>query len=83
MAALLPGDPYFYALDHAISLKPTPLPRSVSAGTWKLGLYLPDARSKQHDDDARFAIRLANGDVPWWTAGGRYSVNVIATVTVK
>ena len=78
----LPGDPYFYSVTHELSMPPTPLPPSVGAGTYQLGLYLPDARSKLHDDDSRFAIRLANEDVPWWTLRGRYGVNVIATVTV-
>ena len=78
----LPNDPYFYPLTHRVSLPPVALPPSVVAGTWSLGLYLPDARADLHDDDARFAIRLANRDVQWWSAGGRYGVNVIATVTV-
>ena len=78
----LPGDPYFYAIDHTISLSPVALPPEVTAGTYQLGLYLPDPRAAQQNEDARFAIRLANDNVPWWTTSGRYGVNVIATLNV-
>ena len=60
----------------------------LPAGTYQLGLHLPDSRAAMQGDAAVFAVRLANheADVGWWTteengvvSGG---VNVIGTVQV-
>ena len=47
----------------------------VSPGEYKLGIWMPDNRESLQKD-ARYAIRLANRNVPWW-AGPRnnYGVN--------
>jgi hypothetical protein len=60
----------------------------LAAGTYSLGLWLPDSHDgNMHDgvisqpdlkSDAKYAVRLANGDITW-----RNGVNVIATVTVQ
>ena len=31
---------------------------------------------------ARYAVRAANRDVPWWAPGGRFGVNILGAVTV-
>ena len=71
----LPGDPYFDPIQHTLSFAVAELPAAVTAGAWRLGLYLPDARAEAHGSEARFAIRFANDDsgVGWWTAPGNNS----------
>ena len=87
----VPGDPYFYAIEHTLAFHIAALPSTVTAGTYRLGLYLPDPRAKAHGSQARFAIRFANDDpnFEWWTAEGnsstaprRYGVNAFARVDV-
>jgi hypothetical protein len=32
---------------------------------------------------SHYAVRTANGDVPWWTTvDGKYGVNILGTVTI-
>ena len=34
--------------------------------------------------DPRYAVRVANGDVSWWTdKDGRYGINLLGAVDVK
>ena len=54
-------------------------PASLAAGTYALGLFLPDATGST---DYRLAARIANDDVPFWVSGGAYGVNVLGNVTV-
>jgi len=58
------------------------IPPDTAAGTYPLCLWLPDA-SPRLQKDSRYAVRVANGDVPWWTdVGGRYGLNVLGVVRV-
>jgi hypothetical protein len=67
-----------YALDFATKLFP-----KVKPGKYKLGIWLPD-NSKTLQNDARYAIRLANREVSWWTGEkNNYGVNIIGDITVK
>jgi len=55
----------------------------LAPGSYLLGLWLPDA-SETIRRDARYAVRVANRDVPWWTTpAGEYGINVLGTVTVS
>jgi hypothetical protein len=48
-----------------------------------LGLWLPDS-AESIKKDARYAVRAANRDVPWWTAAGNeYGVNILGTMLVR
>ena len=48
-----------------------------------LGVWLPDA-DESMKNDSRYAVRAANGDVPWWTtADGKYGVNILGTVKIS
>jgi hypothetical protein len=84
----LPGDPYFHPIEHVLSFDIAELPAAVTAGKWRVGLYLPDSRAEAHGSEARFAIRFANdgSSVGWWTAPGgtaaRYGVNTFADLDV-
>lgn len=43
---------------------------------------MPDA-DKSIANDARYAVRVANRDAPWWTtADGKFGVNILRTVNV-
>ena len=45
---------------------------------------IPEEKIKSLQDDERYAIRFANGAVPWWTGpGNHYGVNIIGDITVK
>lgn len=55
----------------------------VSPGRYKLGIWMPDNR-RSLQNDARYAIRVANREVPWWTGStNHYGVNVVGEVTVR
>lgn len=57
------------------------LPATFPAGTYQLGLWIPDG-SKTLMYDPRYAIRCANSDVDWITTTGGYGVNHLTAVTV-
>ncbi|MFO7975328.1 MAG: DUF4832 domain-containing protein, partial [Candidatus Hydrogenedentota bacterium] len=77
-----PGDESYAPLRHTISATCS-LPESLSPGWYLLGLWLPD----QYDSlrmDPRYAVRAANGDVPWWTdEKRRYGVNILGSIKVS
>ena len=55
----------------------------VSLGNYKIGIWMPDNRESLRGD-ARYAIRVANREVPWWVGPkNRYGVNVIGDITVE
>jgi hypothetical protein len=58
------------------------LPESMGAGWYELGLWFPDP----HDSirmNPRYAVRLANRDVQWWTDDkGEYGINLVGLVEV-
>ena len=75
----VPGDPDFKLLTHKLRLKGS-LPSGLKPGQYRLGLWMPDA-SKAIRMDSRYAVRVANRDVPWWTdSRGRYGVNVLGKI---
>lgn len=77
-----PKDTTCTALVHPVDAS-LELPSSVAPGTYKLGLWIPDA-SERLMYNPRYAIRCANGDTDWWVSGdGQYGVNVLTTVEVK
>jgi len=47
-----------------------------------VGFWLPDA-DESIQLYSRYAVHVANRDVPWWTtADGKYGVNILGTVKV-
>jgi len=76
-----PADAEHTPLVHTISAD-LALPAQVAPGSYKLGLWLPDPYDTIRLDP-RYAVRFANGDVPWWTdADGRYGVNLLGELKV-
>jgi hypothetical protein len=58
------------------------LPEDFPPGTYHVGLWMPDGFDGLREDP-RYAVRVANGDVPWWTDyQGRYGVNVLGILEV-
>ena len=55
---------------------------TLAPGTYKLGLWLPDPYTSIQRD-ARYAMRVANGDVPWWPGPkNTYGVNVLGGIAI-
>lgn len=76
-----PGDDQYRPLRHTLTLK-AKLPVTIRTGWRQIGLWMPDA-SPPLRLDARYAVRVANRDVLWWTdSDGRYGVNVLGTVEI-
>ena len=76
-----PGDPEFLPLTHRVDVR-VHLPGDIEAGWYQVGLWLPDV-AESIRLDARYAVRVANRDVPWWVNGeGKYGVNVLGIVQV-
>ena len=77
-----PGDETFAPMTHPFSLV-VDLPDGVEPGWYQLGLWLPDAATSIRLDP-RYAVRMANRDVPWWIDyEGKYGVNIIGVVEVR
>lgn len=77
-----PKDSTCTSLVHPVDLSLT-LPTSLTPGTYKLGLWIPDA-SDRLMYNPRYAIRCANGDTDWWISeDGKYGVNVLTAVEVE
>jgi hypothetical protein len=56
--------------------------KDLERGEYMVGLAMPDA-SDQIADDARFSVRVANRDVPWWTtADGKDGVNILGRTRI-
>lgn len=73
-----PGDTNYTPLTHIIKGRVV-LPKKPDA-VYKLGLWIPDG-SVRLQYSPRFAIRCANGDVPWWVSPDqRYGVNILTTL---
>ena len=67
---------------HTIKFKTSSFPK-VPAGNYKLGIWMPDYY-KSLQGDARYAIRLANRDVPWNPGEkNNYGINIIGDITIK
>ena len=57
------------------------LPDDFRKGTYQLALWIPDGSARLMYDP-KFAIRCANGDVPWViTPDGKYGVNVLGDIS--
>ncbi len=76
-----PGDGEFKPIVHHITWRGT-LPAGCPPGWRQIGLWLPDAAESLRRDP-RYAVRVANRDVPWWTdVRGQYGINVLGVVEV-
>lgn len=76
-----PGDSTFAPLSHTISFE-VDLPQDVTPGHYSLGLWFPD-KSERLRPRSDYAIRVANGDVPFWRSVNReYGINLIGEVQV-
>jgi len=76
-----PGDATFVPLSHTISFQ-TELSKELAPGHYSLGLWLPDA-SQRLRTRSDYAIRVANGDVPFWISPrGDYGINLIGAIEV-
>ncbi len=75
-----PGDPDYAPLVHNLQAEVS-LPPQLPPDHYLLGLWLPDEADSLRDD-ARYAVRAANRDVPWWSPGGRYGVNVLGSLRI-
>jgi len=76
-----PGDETYRSLLHKISFAGQ-LPVTVKLGWYQIGLWMPDAQPTLRLD-SRYAVRVANRDVPWWTdSDGRYGINVLGTLEI-
>lgn len=75
-----PGDKNYTPLVHTIKGK-VALPQTNS-NTYKLGLWIPDG-SERLQYSPRFAVRCANGDVPWWISPDQhYGINILTTLQI-
>ncbi|MFC1713772.1 DUF4832 domain-containing protein [Candidatus Poribacteria bacterium] len=76
-----PGDESYEPLTHKISIR-AQLPDSLEPGWYQLGLWMPDSY-KSLRMDSRYAVRVANRNVPWWTDADRgYGINILGVVQV-
>ena len=76
-----PGDLEYQPLLHKVHVR-APISEKLSPGHYRIGLWMPD-HDKRLQLDPRYAVRVANRAVPWWTDGnGRYGINIIANVQV-
>lgn len=76
-----PADPDFVPLTHTVTAEGT-VPEDLAPGAYRLGLWMPDAYDSIRLDP-RYAVRVANRDVPWWTSPAGYAANILGEVTVE
>lgn len=73
-----PGDAEFHPLPHVVKGNVT----AESPGYYQVGLWLPDA-SETLKGDARYAVRTANRDTPWWPGrDNEVGVNIMGWIEV-
>lgn len=76
-----PGDREFAPITHRVKSSFGAM-GGLKPGAYLIGLWLPDS-AEVLKNDARYAIRVANRDVPWWTDGaGPQGVNILGTILV-
>jgi hypothetical protein len=75
-----PGDESFAPLTHRFGA--TLRTAGLRRGVYRLGLTMPDAHASLRGDP-RYAIRVANGDVPWVVAERGLGVNVLGEVAIR
>jgi len=74
-----PGDESYAPLTHMLTVS-VDLPQGLTPKWYMLGLWMPDADNSIRKDP-RYAVRAANGNVPWWRdAAGQYGVNVLGSI---
>ena len=74
-----PGDTEYKPLVHKITCTGH-LPADIQSGWHQIGLWLPDTAESLRLD-SRYAIRVANRDVPWWTdPRGNYGINLLGVI---
>ena len=77
-----PNDSTYTSLMHTVNLS-LKLPASIPAGTYQLGLWIPDGSDRLRYNP-RYAIHCANGDTDWWISrDGKYGVNVLTIDEVE
>ena len=77
-----PNDSTYTSLMHTVNLS-LKLPASIPAGTYQLGLWIPDGSDRLRYNP-RYAIHCANGDTDWWISrDGKYGVNVLTIAEVE
>ncbi len=78
-----PNDPQHRSLTHKFQYVAR-LPVSLRPGPYSLGLWMPDPSAKLRKR-ADYAIRFANGDVPFWTSPDQryWGVNILGVVIVE
>jgi len=77
-----PGDTTYTPLQHKVNADIN-LPESLSSGTYKLGLWLPDS-ADQLKYNNRYAIRCANGNMEWKVSDDKkYGINIISTIFIR
>ena len=70
------------APEYTLKFKKQSFP-NVSPGDYKLGIWMPDKHESLQKNE-RYAIRVANSDIPWWTGPqASYGVNIIGDIAVK
>lgn len=76
-----PEDADYKPLIHKFGIQ-SRLPHEIKPGWYQLGLWMPDAHRNLRTD-ARYAVRIANRDTPWWTdVDGSYGVNILGIIQV-
>lgn len=76
-----PNDRTYAPLVHTVAFQAA-LPEDLPPGHYSLGLWLPDKSERLRMNPA-YAIRVANGDVPFWRSiGGQYGINLLGVVHV-
>ncbi len=77
-----PSDEDRRPLKHRIEVEAS-APGDLTAGWYQAGLWLPDPSNRLRLDP-RYAIRVANRDLPWWTdSRGRYGINILGTIRMS
>lgn len=74
-----PGDPERKPPTHKVSAS-IKLPQGISPGEWQVGFWLPDAAPSLRLEP-EYAVRCANGDIPWLEIAG-YGCNVLGNICV-
>lgn len=77
-----PGDETYQPLVQKIEDQIS-VPTDLELGRYRLGLWMPGA-SQSIRMDSRYAVRVANRDVPWWTnAEGGCGVNILGEIQME
>ena len=76
-----PDDEDYKPLIHRIGIE-VQLPDTLKPGWYQLGLWMPDGLESLQLD-SRYAIRVSNRDLPWWTGDDyTYGVNILGVTQI-